>query len=193
MNREQARKYWQIIKAYGEGKDLQYRRIGEDKWNDERKGLGFCFDTDDCEFRIKPEECMSAWKDEPQPETTLTTTDHSCNCRGCKYIALESVDEPCCDCSDNSKYEKVEEKKYRPFEDTTELMLHYSKHFNVDYPPFYEPIIWVKRKDNDSRFLITGYDELDVFLEGCYQDLNDLYEQYVFLDGSCIGKEEVNE
>ena len=84
----------------------------------------------------------------------------------------------------------VSEKHYRQFEDTAELMVHYSKHFNIDFPPFYEPIIWVKRKDNDSRFLITGYDELDVFLEDCWQDLNDLYEQYVFLDGSCIGKEE---
>ena len=82
----------------------------------------------------------------------------------------------------------VSEKHYRQFEDTAELMVHYSKHFNIDFPPFYEPIIWVKRKDNDSRFLITGYDELDVLLEDCWQDLNDLCEQYVFLDGSPVGK-----
>ena len=41
MNREQANKYWQFIKAYGEGKELQYRKVGEIEWHDERKNLGF--------------------------------------------------------------------------------------------------------------------------------------------------------
>ena len=59
MNREQAKKNWPFIKAYGEGKELQYRKVGEKEWHDERKHLGFCFDTDDCEFRIKPEENYS--------------------------------------------------------------------------------------------------------------------------------------
>ena len=87
---------------------------------------------------------------------------------------------------------KPKEKHYVPFEDTAELMLHYSKHFNVDYPSFYEPFIWVKRKQTsemspDTRFLITGFDELCVFIEDCWIDLAELLEKYVFLDNSVIG------
>ena len=161
MTREQAKKYWQFIKAYGEGKELQYRKVGEIEWHVERKHLGFCFDNDDCEFRIKPEENY--------------TIEQNCgeNIIESEVLSVSgSVSE-----IDLTGHYWNEEKHYKPFEDTAELMVHYSKHFNIDFPPFYEPIIWIKRKDNDSRFLITGYDELDVFLEDCWQDLNDLYEQ----------------
>lgn len=84
-------------------------------------------------------------------------------------------------------------KTYRPFTDTAELMLHYQKHFHVEYPPFYEPLIWIKRKQTskqspDTRLFITGYDELCVFLEDIWIDLEDLFEKYVFLDDTCCGK-----
>lgn len=84
------------------------------------------------------------------------------------------------------------ESKYRPFEETAELMLYFYKHFNKECKTFEEPLIWVKRKDSsyDSRVLITGYDEISVFLEDVWIDLKELYEQYVFLDNSLIGKEE---
>ena len=86
----------------------------------------------------------------------------------------------------------VSEKCYKPFEDTAELMVHFYKHFNKRCKTFEEPLIWVKRKDcsYDSRVLITGYDEISVFLEDVWIDLEELFEQYIFLDNSPIGKEE---
>ena len=87
----------------------------------------------------------------------------------------------------------VSEKHYKPFEDTTELMLHYSKHFNIDFPPFYEPIIWVKNKHDEKRFLIIGYDEETVDIGISKFTMKDLFRQCVFLDGSPIGQEEINE
>lgn len=85
---------------------------------------------------------------------------------------------------------KDEEKEYRPFDNTAELMLHYSKHFNIDFPPFYEPIIWVKNKHDEKRFLIIGYDEETVDIGISKFTMKDLFRQCVFLDGSPIGQEE---
>ena len=159
MNREEASNIWQIIKAYGEGATIEVYSEHYGKWIEPPEPL---FNNDE-KYRIKPEENYTIEQDFGVIEGgALSNKGHLCN--------------------------EQEEKHYKPFEDTAELMVHYSKHFNIDFPPFYEPIIWVKRKDSDSRFLITGYDELDVFLEDCWQDLNDLYEQYVFLDGSPVGK-----
>lgn len=163
MNREQARKNWEVIKAYGEGKELQYRKIGETEWHDERKHLGFCFDTDDCEFRIKPEE---------------------------NYTIVQNAGENRIEGGVLSVSGSVSEKHYKPFEDTAELMLHYSKHFNIDFPPFYEPIIWVKNKSNDTRYLIIGFEESRVLIGNSWFTMKDLFRQCVFLDGSPIGQEE---
>ena len=144
MKRETASRLWQVIKAYGEGRTVQYLASlgGVAEWTDVVDPL---FDDDD-EYRIKPEE-------------------------------------------DNEvEVAQIEEKKYRPFEDTVELMLHYAKHFKVKCPPYCEPLIWVK-DEHDNRYLITGYDEKCVFLEDMWFDIKDLfYKNYTFLDGSCVGK-----
>ena len=188
MDRQnQAKKLLPIIQAIADGKKLEYSFNGE-SWLDE--GLDFelvtiCSDivAGTCEYRIKPDNCVSAWKDEPQPETTLTTTDHSCDCRGCKYASLESVDEPCCDCSDNSKYEKAEdvkpiftnkiedytpvvEKHYREFIDCYELVETYNKRafvpivaegMNSSRNKMFRPIICVKNIVDGCECLITGF------------------------------------
>ncbi len=81
----------------------------------------------------------------------------------------------------------ISEKHYKPFEDTAELMVHYSKHFNIDFPPFYEPIIWVKNKSDDTRYLIIGFEESRVLIGNSWFTLKDLFRQCVFLDGSPVG------
>ena len=85
-------------------------------------------------------------------------TDHSCNCKGCKYISLESVDEPCCDCIDSDKYKS----QFRPFKDCNELIEHYQKKYesavgcDIYFPSLYKPNIWVKSKYcGDCQLLIT--------------------------------------
>lgn len=87
----------------------------------------------------------------------------------------------------------VSENQYRPFKDTAELISHYEKHFNVDYPSFYEPLIWVKAKDDDSRIFITGFNEYYVqihTIETRWISMKELFENYVFLDNNPCGKKE---
>lgn len=169
MTREEASNICQIIKAYGEGKTIQYKARDTGEWCDWKDCL--CYDCtfyNDVEYRIKPE---------------LTEI---------KPITTEDLREDK-DISHKLRDTVQSMKIYRPFTDTAELMVHYSNHFNVEYPPFYEPLIWVKRKQTseqspDTRLFITGYDELCVFLEDIWIDLGELFEQYVFLDDSCCGK-----
>ena len=84
---------------------------------------------------------------------------------------------------------KPEEPKTRPFEDTAELILHYQQHFNAVCQPYAEPLIWIKDK-NDNRYLITGYDEKCILIEDIWKDMKDLFNDYVFLDGSPCGIKE---
>lgn len=75
----------EIIKAYGEGKVIQHLNL-DGEWVDCDMPISF---VNNHSFRVKPKE-----------------TDYSCNCKGCKHINLESIDEPCCNCVDSNKYEK---------------------------------------------------------------------------------------
>lgn len=84
---------------------------------------------------------------------------------------------------------KPEEPKSRPFEDTAELILHYQQHFNVVCPPYAEPLIWIKDKDDD-RYLIKRYSEECVFVDTLCLTMKELFEDYVFLDGSPCGIKE---
>ena len=87
----------------------------------------------------------------------------------------------------NKWIDEQSEKHYKPFEDTAELMVHYNKHFNIDFPPFYEPIIWVKSKSNDTRYLIIGFEESRVLIGNSWFTMKDLFRQCVFLDNSHCG------
>ena len=93
------------------------------------------------------------------------------------------------DCS-KCDVQKELEQHYRPFKDTAELILHYERHFNVDYPPFYEPMIWVKSKATKDIYLIDGYDYEDNEVGICddWFTLKGMFERYTFLDDSIIGK-----
>lgn len=93
----------EVIKAYGEGKVIQHLNL-DNEWIDCDMPIAF---VNNHSFRVKPEE-----------------TDHSCNCKGCKYINLESVDEPCCNCVDSDKYKK---EKQNGREYITTLQEHYNE------------------------------------------------------------------
>ena len=163
MTREQAKGLLPIIQAYSEGKTIQFRTTCG--WTDiedndcQERIERFLFDR---QFRIKPEE-------EPCKET-----------ESCSQYEPSVCDKDSTGCPNKEKH-------YRPFIDTAELMLHYCKHFHVEYPPFYEPLIWVKHKMSDSRYLITSYDELCVNVEDIWLDMKDLFKKYVFLDNSMCG------
>ena len=144
MTREEARNIWQIIKAYGEGKTIQFWGASGE-WFDIEEGFELPIVE---KLRIKPEE--------------------------------------------NYTIEQNKEKHYRPFEDTTELMLEYQNRFHVNNYCIEEPLIWVKKKvcSGDERSLITAYDINCAFIQDNWIDFTELFEKYTFIDGSVFGVEE---
>lgn len=109
-----------------------------------------------------------------------------------QYLAKDDswVDNEDMDITPGWKYRIKPEKDYRPFEDCAELMVEFAKRFNVSNIPSYaEPLIWVKDKETDSRYLITGYENIGIYVGGIWRGLDEFYERYVFLDGSCCGVE----
>ena len=63
MTREQAVQLWPIIKAFGEGKTIQYAENG----NWDNLGDGLYFDDASSNYRIKPEPHLRPWKPEEVP------------------------------------------------------------------------------------------------------------------------------
>ena len=63
--------------------------------------------------------------------------------------------------------------------------------FKVKCPLYAEPLIWVKNKVNDNRFLLTGFfPEIGVrTLEEGHCSFNALFNYYTYLDGSPVGME----
>ena len=89
----------------------------------------------------------------------------------------------------------VPKKKWRPFKDIEELKQTWEKKFDpLVHPELFEPMIWVRSKSNTtSTYLISHfcgnvgvvhiYSSLDTSLE-------QLYEDFTFLDGTPCGVEE---
>lgn len=87
---------------------------------------------------------------------------------------------------------------YIPF-DTTEELINYWCHIRFDdYKPYNTelemPLIWVKAKKSNTKFLITGFEAETnweggcVYLDGLFYSMIDMFEDFTFLDGSPIGK-----
>lgn len=55
MIRQYAKELFPIIKAFAFGANIQYRRIGDDKWNDVNDDTNVAFNSSGEEYRIKPE------------------------------------------------------------------------------------------------------------------------------------------
>lgn len=88
------------------------------------------------------------------------------------------------------------EKKFRPYKDTDEMVEDFKERFNVSVPSYEMPLIWVKTKDADKKYLIVHFASA---LTICYNvevftpTLEELAEDYTFLDGSPCGIEEDEE
>lgn len=85
-------------------------------------------------------------------------------------------------------------KEYRPFNSIDELTTEFKKRFWTQTPAYALPLIWVKSKGNNDRYLITGYiDNEDykqvVAADNKYYGLIVLFENFEFLDGSPCGVE----
>lgn len=57
MTREEARKAAEVMKAYAEGKEIEFKAYGDERWKTFRYGKDrfLCFNFDRFEYRIKPE------------------------------------------------------------------------------------------------------------------------------------------
>lgn len=87
-----------------------------------------------------------------------------------------------------------EEKKYRPYESSAEMIMDFIDRFNADCPIYREPSIWVKNKWSGGRFLITGiesspYDGENVEVQCGLHCVSGLFDTYTYLDGSPCGME----
>lgn len=85
-------------------------------------------------------------------------------------------------------------KEYRPFNSIDELTAEFKKRFRTQTPSYALPLIWVKQKDKDERYLITGFVKSEqsgqlVKIGNGYFGLGVLFEHYEFLDGSPCGVE----
>lgn len=90
---------------------------------------------------------------------------------------------------------KPEDKKhYRPYVNSSEMIVDFIARFKVNCPSYCEPLIWVKNKQTDARFLITGivsnpYDGEYVEVHDSLHYVGDLFDNYTYLDGSPVGME----
>jgi len=86
--------------------------------------------------------------------------------------------------------EESEDTLYRPFENTTELIEYWDKHYvNGSRPAYTMPLIWVKGKQTGTTYLITGYEknEYACLSDDWWVNMEELFEQCTFLDGKCCG------
>lgn len=110
-------------------------------------------------------------------------------CETCEYLGYSDDSEPCSSCSDENGYPNWKlVKKWRPYESSAEMICDFIDRFKVKCPSYCEPLVWVKTKDNDSRFLLTGFGK-KVSVDGVSYSLDELLKYYVYLDGSPVGME----
>ena len=86
---------------------------------------------------------------------------------------------------------KSEEKKmWRPYINSAEMIMDFFDRFKVNCPSYCEPLIWVKGKETDSKFLIFAFYETFIkFNDDEPLMFKELFTDYTYLDGSPCGME----
>jgi len=172
MTQEKAKELLPIIQAIADGKEFTLQTPnGNGGWIDVPTDI---LDSDllYCTYRIKPDYCEKF-------ENDLKSQD------------LENKDFV-------YDYNNQHIKGYRPFKDCNELIEHYQKNYksaigcDIYFPSLYKPCIWVREKDTECDSLITEYAPYGVTLGGEINriGLQELLDNYTFLDGSPCGVEE---
>lgn len=88
--------------------------------------------------------------------------------------------------------EELQEKKFRPYRDTDEMIDHFCRHFNLIQQDHSLPTLWVK--NDDKKYLITRVSKNAVTM--CFKDcvytfsLSIFGKECTWLDGSPCGIEE---
>lgn len=87
--------------------------------------------------------------------------------------------------ADNYMYRIKSEPKYRPFKDVDECWEEMHKH---------QPFGWVENKNSHRRYILAtmdpnpAYSDCNVRIGETWRDLEYLFENYTFADGSIFGK-----
>jgi hypothetical protein len=87
----------------------------------------------------------------------------------------------------------IKPKEYVPFDTVQELIDYWDKKHPSNRPTDTLPLIWIKNKDRDRKYLITefyfdNHFNADISTSQAEHSLRNLFEEYTFLDGSIIGK-----
>lgn len=132
-------------------------------------------------------EAFKAWKEGLDIEVTPYNPKHS-------YIRIENDgEEP--DWTQGyyrPAVEKPVEKKLRPFKDCNELCDFWIQKFvkGGSLTDFQMPFIWIKDKDNKKHLITDFYDNaVGMGICLCSYSFQELFEKFVFLDGTPCGKE----
>ena len=171
---ESREKFTEIIKAWEDGKTIQYYYGPDGEWVDCNHRPAWNLDT---EYRVKP-EC-------PCEEGIDSKA-----CVGCEH-SEDGKSHPfenyhCYGCDKSSK------KNYRPYETVHEFIQDYQDRFPTTNPrPCYTlPFIWLRNKNKkDERELVYCFRDLVIKMDNTYWDMNDLFDQWEYLDGSPVGME----
>ncbi len=92
--------------------------------------------------------------------------------------------------------EEPQKEQYRPYENTDEVIEDFKNRFGTNVPSYAEPLIWIKRKEDETKHLITNFDvnytaddkALPCVASGTYFIYFDnLLKYYTYLDGSPCG------
>ena len=160
MTRERVKELLPILQAYAEGKTIEWFDPVCKIWTETND---YCSFSNKQRYRIKPEKS------------------------------------PCGDCIDSG--EEIDcgkrEKRYRPFKDCNELIDAWIKkiesetEYRFAKTHLQKPSIWVKSKTYGTENCITVFDNYDesirgscVFLQDMWLDMNDLFNNFTFLDNS---------
>jgi hypothetical protein len=85
------------------------------------------------------------------------------------------------------------DKKWKPYETVDEFVQDFQERFPtaVPRPAHSMPLIWVRNKNKkDETELIYCFRYLVIKMDNTYWDMDELFNQWEYLDGSPIGKEE---
>ena len=89
--------------------------------------------------------------------------------------------------------EEPKEEKYRPYENTDEMIEDFKNRICGFAYEGNLPNIWIKEKNSGDKYLISGFIKDDtntycVLIGTCFVSLEVLFKSYTYLDGSPCGK-----
>lgn len=90
----------------------------------------------------------------------------------------------------NYDYRVKEEPKYRPYENTEEMINDFCERSGAKRSPMGDPFIYVKIKENECKDIITSYDDkyTTVRVGTAWFRLDRIFEDCTYIDGSPCGK-----